>query len=172
MPERSNIVLTGFMGTGKSTVARELARMTGMKAVELDEEIERAAGMKIHEIFDQHGEHRFRDMEAEQVKRVSAGRGQVISTGGGVVMREENMEALRSGGVVVCLWASPDAILKRTSRNTNRPLLNVEDPKAKIEELLAQRESCYRKADITVQTEGKTPREVAEEILEKAEWKS
>jgi len=160
------------MGTGKSSVARELARMTGLRAVEIDEEIERASGMKIREIFEQHGEGRFRDMETEQVRLVAKGDRQVISTGGGVVLREENMKVLKEAGVVVCLWASPEGILERTGRSSDRPLLNVEDPKAKIEELLAQRESCYARADITIQTEGKTPREVAKEILEKIEWKA
>jgi shikimate kinase len=172
MPQRRNIVLTGFMGTGKSSVAREVARLTGLKLVEVDEETERAAGMKIRDIFEQHGEARFRDMETEQVKLIAEGKGQVISTGGGVVLRDENIKALKASGVVICLWASPEAILERTGRNKDRPLLNVDDPKAKIEELLAQRESCYAQADITIQTEGKTPREVAKEILEKTGWKA
>jgi shikimate kinase len=97
MPQRRNIVLTGFMGTGKSSVAREVARLTGLKLVEVDEETERAAGMKIRDIFEQHGEARFRDMETEQVKLIAEGKGQVISTGGGVVLRDENIKALPLG---------------------------------------------------------------------------
>jgi shikimate kinase len=172
MPEQRNIVLTGFMGIGKSTVSRDLARMTGLRAVELDDEVERAAGMSIKEIFEKHGEVRFRDMETEQIRRVSGGTGQVISTGGGAVMREENMEALRAGGVVVCLWAEVETILERTGRNSDRPLLNVEDPEAKVRELLSLREPYYKKADIIVHIEGKSPREVAEEILERTGWKN
>jgi len=166
-----NIILTGFMGTGKSAVASALARLTGLRPVDVDAEIERTAGINIREIFARQGESRFREMETLEIKRIAARTGQIISTGGGAVMKEQNMAALRESGAVVCLTASPETILERTGRNTDRPLLNVPDPRGKIEELMAQRAPYYEKADITVDTEGKTPLEIAEEILERIAWK-
>jgi shikimate kinase len=162
-----NIVLTGFMGTGKTAVSRELARLTGFAQVDVDSEVEKAAGMTISEIFARFGEPRFRDMETEEVKKAAAGRNVIISTGGGVVMRQDNMDALRTTGVVVCLRATPETILKRTGKDSSRPLLQVEDPLGKINELLALRRPYYEKADIMVDTDGKSPPEVAEEILDR-----
>lgn len=161
-----NIVLTGFMGTGKTEVSRELARLTGYAQVDVDVEIEKAAGMTITEIFKRFGEPRFREMETREIKRVSQERSLIISTGGGAVMKDENMEALRTGGVIVCLSASPETILKRTSNDSTRPLLQVEDPLNKIKELLSLRQPYYEQADIMIDTEGKTPLQVAEEIIE------
>lgn len=161
-----NIVLTGFMGTGKTEVSRELARLTGYAQVDVDSEIERAAGMTITEIFKRFGEPRFREMETGEIKKVSQERSLIISTGGGAVMKDENMEALRTGGVIVCLSASPETILKRTSNDSTRPLLQVEDPLNKIRELLSLRQPYYERADIIIDTEGKTPLQVAEEIIE------
>jgi shikimate kinase len=161
-----NIVLTGFMGTGKTEVSRELARLTGYAQVDVDVEIERAEGMTITEIFKRFGEPRFREMETREIKRVSLGRSLIISTGGGAVMKDENMEALRTGGVIVCLSASPETILKRTSNDSTRPLLQVENPLKKIKELLSLRKPYYERADIMIDTEGKTPLQVAEEIIE------
>lgn len=162
----NNIVLTGFMGTGKTEVSRELARLTGYAQVDVDAEIEKAAGMAITEIFKRFGEPRFREMETGEIKKVSRGKSLIISTGGGAVMKDENMEALRAGGVIVCLSASPETILKRTSKDSTRPLLQVEDPLNKIKELLSLRQPYYERADIMIDTEGKTPLQVAEEILE------
>jgi len=171
MEKRKNIVLTGFMGTGKTSVCAELARLTGYSCVEVDSEIEKSAGMSITEIFRRFGESRFREMETAEIIRISKGKNHVISTGGGAVMKEENMSALHAEGVVVCLMARPETILKRTSRNSDRPLLNVENPLKKIMELLGQRMPYYERADIVVDTEDKTPREVALEILERVGWK-
>lgn len=161
-----NIVLTGFMGTGKTEVSRELARLTGYAQVDVDSEIEKSAGMTIAEIFKRFGEPRFREMETREIKTVSQGRSLIISTGGGAVMKDENMEALRAGGFIVCLSASPETILKRTSNDSTRPLLQVEDPLNKIKELLSLRQPYYERADVMIDTEGKTPLQVAEEIIE------
>jgi shikimate kinase len=162
-----NIVLTGFMGTGKTEVSRELVRLTGYAQVDVDTEIENSAGMTITEIFKRLGEPRFREMETEEIKRASSGKTLIISTGGGAVMKEENMEALRAGGVVVCLEASPETILQRTGNDSTRPLLQVEEPLKKIRDLLELRQPYYERADIMVDTEGKSPLQVAEEIIER-----
>ena len=148
-----NIVLTGFMGTGKTAVGRELARRLGMRLIELDTEIEKAEGMTINEIFSRHGEPYFRDRETEMVKRFAKQDNLVISTGGGVVLREENMKALREKGVIVCLTASPETILRRISTSDERPLLKVDDPLKKIKDLLEYRRPYYEKADIVIETD-------------------
>ncbi len=166
-----NIVLTGFMGTGKTEVGRELSRILGWKVIDVDEEIVRAKKMSINEIFGKFGEPVFRDIETEMIEEVSRNRNVIISTGGGAVLRQENVEILRRNGVVICLWAEPETILRRTSNNSERPLLQVDDPLARIRELLEYRRPFYEKADIMIDTEGKSPFNIAEEILERMEWK-
>ncbi len=167
-----NIILTGFMGTGKSAVAAELSRLTGMKLIDIDHEIESAEGMSIADIFEQKGEPRFRDIESEAIRRIAgAARGAVISTGGGAVMRDENLDVLRQGeGVIVCLMASPETVYRRTCKSTHRPLLQSPDPRAKIEGLLELRMPRYELADEIVHTDNLTPREVADEILRRIKW--
>jgi shikimate kinase len=161
-----NIVLAGFMGTGKTAVSTELARLTGYNNVDIDEEIEKTAGMSIPDIFEKFGEPHFRDLETEEIKKVCKGRNLIISLGGGAVMRDENMQAVREGGIIVCLVAEPETILQRTGNDTNRPLLQVEDPLKKINDLLNLRKPFYERADVMVQTDSKSPLEVADEILE------
>ena len=162
-----NIVLTGFMGTGKTEVGRLLSEKLGYTLIDVDGEIEKEQGMTITEIFRQHGEPRFRDIESAAIKRLSDLERAVISTGGGAVLRQENMDSLREKGVIVCLTATPGTIVKRTSGNNDRPLLQVENPIKKIEELLEFRKPYYEKADIMVDTENKKPYEVAEEIVKR-----
>jgi shikimate kinase len=162
-----NIVLTGFMGTGKTAVGRELSRLLNMKIVDVDTEIEKSQQMTINEIFKQSGELRFREMETEMIRELSERKDVIISTGGGAVLRQENVDVLRKQGIIVCLMATPETILKRTSHSSNRPLLQVEDPFEKIKELLDFRRPFYEKADIMIDTDGKTPRQIAEEIIDK-----
>ncbi len=166
-----NIVLTGFMGTGKTEVGRELARILGWRIIDVDEEIVRARNMSINEIFSRFGEPAFRDMETEMIRNVSQNRNVIVSTGGGAVMRQENMDILREKGVIICLSATPETIFRRTSSNSERPLLQVEDPLRRITELLEMRKPFYQKADVMIDTEGKTPLLIAGEILEKMGWK-
>jgi shikimate kinase len=160
-----NIALTGFMGAGKSEVGRALAKKLGYTFVDLDVEIEKKNSMKINDIFSQHGENAFRDMESEVIRLVSNGDRLVIATGGGAVLRQENMDNLRKKGVVVCLSASPATIMRRLRGNADRPLLKVEDPLARIKELLALRQSYYDKADLVVDTENKSPLQIVDEII-------
>jgi len=162
-----NIVLTGFMGTGKTAVGRELSRLLSMKLVDVDTEIEKSRQMTINEIFKQFGELRFREIETEMIRKLSERKDVIISTGGGAVLRQENVDVLREQGIIVCLMATPETILKRTSHSSHRPLLQVEDPFGKIKELLDFRRPFYEKADIMIDTDGKTPREIAEEIIDK-----
>ncbi|MDI6801217.1 MAG: shikimate kinase [Thermodesulfovibrionales bacterium] len=162
-----NIVLTGFMGTGKTEIGRILSKKLGYMLVDADTEIEKEQNLAITEIFKQYGELKFREIESGVIRRLSMLENTIISTGGGAVLRQENMDNLRKKGVIVCLTASPDTILKRTSNNNDRPLLQVENPLQKIKELLDFRKPYYAKADIMIDTENKTPLEVAEEIIEK-----
>jgi len=166
-----NIVLTGFMGTGKTSVAKQLSSMLGMKIVDMDSEIEKTQGKTINDIFAQLGEPFFRDLETEMAQIVSAMEHVIISTGGGVVLRPENIEYLRKNGIVVCLMASADTILKRTRSSDERPLLKVDDPLAQITEMLDVRKPFYKNADLVIDTEGKSPRQVAEEIIRDLQWK-
>jgi shikimate kinase len=161
-----NIVLTGFMGTGKTTVGKALAKMLHMKLVDVDEEIEISLKMTINDIFKIYGEPYFRDIETAMIKKLSRNRNCVISTGGGAVLRDENMEAMKENGIVFCLDANAETILERTGNNEDRPLLKVENPKRKIEELLSYRKPFYEKAGIMIETGGKTPLQIAEEIME------
>ena len=156
------------MGTGKSSVARELAVLMGRGVIDLDAEIEKTAGMSIPDIFASQGEQRFREMETAEARKVAGKRGLIISTGGGVVLRAENMEALRGSGVVFCLAASPETILQRTAGNRERPLLQTPDPLGRIRQLLDSRAPFYKgSCDHMINTEGKTPKEIAREIAGK-----
>jgi len=162
-----NIVLTGFMGTGKTEVGRELAKITGMKFIDIDAEIEKSEAMTINEIFRQRGEERFRDAETEMIEKISQQQRVIIATGGGAVLRKQNVDALRKTGTLFCLTAKPETILLRTSRTNERPLLQVEDPLERIRDLLALRIPFYENADMVIDTEDKTPLQIAEEIMDK-----
>ncbi|MCL5022349.1 MAG: shikimate kinase [Nitrospirae bacterium] len=166
-----NIVLTGFMGTGKTEVGRELSHILGWSMIDVDEEIVKARKMTINEIFGKLGEAAFRDIETEMIKKISERRNVIISTGGGAVLRQENMDVLRQKGVIVCLRAEAGTILRRTSSDNERPLLQTGDPLARIKELLEIRRPFYEGADIILDTDEKSPLHVAEEILERIGWK-
>ncbi|MCL0096891.1 shikimate kinase, partial [Thermodesulfovibrionales bacterium] len=141
-----NIVLTGFMGTGKTEVSRILSQKLNYILIDVDSEIEKEQNITIAEIFKQYGEARFREIESGVIKRLSEAKNAIISTGGGAVLKQENIDNLKKNGVVVCLTALPETILKRTSNNDDRPLLRVENPILKIKELLEFRRPHYEKA--------------------------
>ena len=162
-----NIVLTGFMGTGKTAVGKELSIRLDLKLIDVDTEIEISRKMSIAEIFKKLGEQRFREIETEMIKKISQNRNVIISTGGGAVLKHENMDILKAHGIVVCLMASPETILKRTEGNDARPLLQGKDPLGTIKDLLNFRKPYYENADIVVDTEDKTPLQIAEEITNK-----
>jgi shikimate kinase len=167
-----NIVLTGFMGSGKTAVGRELSRILDMKLIDVDTEIEKSEKITINEIFKQFGEPRFREIETDMIRKLSESKNTIISTGGGAVLKQENMDILRKSGVIVCLTASPETIFKRTSTNNDRPLLQVENPLERINELLNFRKPFYQKADVMINTEGKNPLQIADEIIEKVKFKN
>ncbi len=161
-----NIVLTGFMGTGKTAVGKQIAKALNMKYIDSDELIEKDVGKKIHRIFEDSGEKYFREVETKVVKCVGLLDGFVISTGGGVVLKEGNMKELERSGMIICLTTSPEVILKRTRHTSYRPLLNVKDPAGKIKKLLEKRAPFYKRCSLMIDTSAKSIGEVAEEIIQ------
>jgi len=160
-----NIVLTGFMATGKTVVGKNIAKVLSMSFIDLDETIERDVGMTISGIFKHKGERYFRDVETKAVKCVSLLDNFVIATGGGVVLKKENMDELEKKGVIICLTASPRVIFRRARKSKVRPLLNVEKAEERIEELLRQRRRFYKRCSLTVDTSEKTVEEITERIV-------
>ena len=161
-----NVVLVGFMGTGKTAVGKALAKRLGMTFVDMDAAIEEREGMKISEIFDKKGEQYFRHVEKTVAKDISSQSGLVIAAGGGAVIDEENVRNFKSGGVIFCLVATPDRIFERTKGHIHRPLLNVSDPKEKITELLVKRAQYYARADYRIDTTDLTVDGVVDKITE------
>lgn len=147
-----NLVLTGFMGTGKTTVGKKVAKVLGLKFVDTDLDVEKVTGMTVKNIFKKYGEVRFRSEEKAAVKRVAKEENQVIATGGGVVLDPENISALKQNGVVVCLTATPEVIFERIKRKKSRPLLQVEDPLATIKQMLNDRQPFYTNAASSIDT--------------------
>ncbi len=161
-----NIILTGFMGTGKTTVGRLLAEKLKLPFVDIDAAIEAREGTSINDIFAKKGEAYFRRLETEVLREILAQDGQVIAAGGGALLKEENREMLRRRGSLVCLTASPGVIFQRLQNKEDRPLL-PESPsslKAKIKKLLAAREGIYNEVEIQISTDFKAPAEVAAAI--------
>lgn len=167
---RQHIFLIGFMGAGKSTVARALVDKTGWPLVEMDEEIEREQGMTIREIFDRFGEAQFRDIESQFILHLKDREPCVISCGGGVVVRPENTEYMKKSGRIVYLTAEPETVYERVKDNDDRPILRGHMNVAYIAQLMEKRRDLYEAAaEITVATDGKTGEEIAGEILRRLE---
>jgi shikimate kinase len=162
--KKQNIILIGFMGTGKTVTGRILAERTGMELVDMDSIIEQRQKRPISEIFATDGEPAFRIMERELVKELSTRSGLIISTGGGVVLNPDNITDFEKSGLVVCLTASPDTIFQRVEKDTTRPLLSG-DKKAQISALLEKRRPLYAAISHGINTDGLTDRQTADRIL-------
>lgn len=161
-----NIILTGFMGSGKSTVGMRLAERLKMEFVDLDREIEKVTGMSVNQIFKRYGEIRFRSEENLMVEKLAKRNGLVIATGGGTVLREENMQILRNNGIIILLEASPEDIFARVSRKRGtRPLLRKNLTIENIEAMLADRDPFYQQADHRINTSGKDLDTIVKEIM-------
>lgn len=160
-----NIVLVGFMGTGKSSVGREVGRRLQRRFVDLDEEAVLAAGRPIPRIFEEEGEAGFRAWERQVVHRYSVPKNLVMATGGGIVLDPSNLESLSRAGLIVCLDASVESILQRVGRDRNRPLLQTEDREQRIRGLMAARQPYYEAIEHHISTDGLSRSEVADRVI-------
>ena len=171
MKERGDaIVLIGFMGAGKSSVGRTLARMTGLPRFDTDEIIAARFSLTVAEIFETHGEEEFRAAETEALRGLTGNQAAIVVTGGGIVLRPENRRLLRELGTVIYLSAEEETLFARISRRSTRPLLRTENPRATVTELLRSRMPLYREvADVEVDTTRLSHDEVAQRILTSVE---
>jgi len=162
----ANLFLVGPMGSGKSAVGRQLARLLGLPFLDADAEIERRTGVDISYIFEREGEPGFRQREAAVIDELSQRDGIVLATGGGAVLDPRTRERLRQRGRVVYLRASVNQQLQRTRHSTHRPLLATPDPRGTLERLMAEREPLYEGiATVAVDTDGRKVRTVVEQIV-------
>ena len=166
--KKTNITLVGFMGTGKTSAACEVAAQLNTMLVDMDDLIESRAGKPISKIFEEDGEPYFRQLEADLSIELSKNENQVIAGGGGLVLNPANIEALSSTGIVICLSADPQVILERVSKSSNRPLLEDGDKAQKILDLLASRKDLYASIPHQINTTTLSTEEVSQQILELA----
>jgi len=159
------LVLVGLMGAGKSCIGKRLAQHFGLAFVDADQEIERAAGRKIAEIFEEHGEAHFRDGERRVIARLLDQPLQVLATGGGAFMDERTREKVRERGISIWLRADLELLLRRTARRTNRPLLNNGDRRATLSRLMETRYPVYALADIVVDSNDAPPEVTVERVI-------
>ncbi|MGH7942366.1 MAG: shikimate kinase [Limisphaerales bacterium] len=160
-----NIALIGFMGTGKTSVGRLAAEQLRFEYLDTDEMIQSATGKTIAEIFSANGEPAFRALEEKMVHELAARTRTVISAGGGLPVNPLNLASLKAHALVVCLWASPAKIWERVKNQAHRPLLQDPDPQQKIRQLLEARAPFYKQADILLNTEARSLREVAQQVI-------
>ena len=161
-----NIVLIGFMGTGKTTIGRLLASRLGCPFVDSDKKVEYENSMTIREIFEIHGEGYFRQKEKDVIAKIARYNNVVIATGGGVVLSNENMRRLKKKGIIIALTASSNIIVERTKRRSTRPLLlETLNREQTVDQLLSQRDELYQKADFTIDTSTRSPQDVIDEIM-------
>ena len=166
-----NIFLIGFMGAGKSTIAKVLKEKLNVPLCEMDEMIVEQQKMAISDIFAQYGEAHFRDLETQLVKDISEKDGVIVSCGGGAVLREENVSFMKENGRIVLLSATPETIYERVKDSHNRPLLEMNMNPEYIGQLMEERKSRYEAAaDIKIKTDGRTAAEICEEIKERLKF--
>lgn len=166
--QRKNIFLIGFMGVGKSTIAKELCKRLGAEPVEMDQVIAKQQDMAISDIFDEYGEKYFRRLETDLLREIQTKDNQVVSCGGGVVLKEKNIDIMKSCGSIVLLTAEPETIYRRVKHSTDRPLLNGNMSLNYIKELMEEREERYEEAaDIRVSTDNRPIDAIVESILRK-----
>ena len=160
-----NLYLVGFMGTGKTTIGRAVALRLGFQSMDSDHEIERRTGRTVAQIFAGEGETAFRALERKVIDGGHPARGVVMACGGGLVVQPGMLELLRARGVIICLHASLDTILRRTAPTRTRPLLEVEDPAARIRQLYAEREPIYKRSGTVILTDFRPLHDVMLHVL-------
>ena len=162
-----NIMLIGFMGTGKSTVSKVMSSKLHIQETDMDDYIVEYAGMSINDIFSKYGEERFRDIESECVKELCETSGKIISCGGGAVLRDENVTCMKKNGLIVLLTATARTVYERVKDSTDRPVLNGNMNVEYITELMNRRRDRYLEvADIIICTDDKTPEDIVSEMIE------
>jgi shikimate kinase len=162
---KSNIIITGFMGTGKSVVAKELARKLKMEFTDMDRIIEERREMSVADIFAGQGEKYFREQENKLVKELSKKENTVIATGGGTLLSSDNARMLGQKGQIICLYADSQTIYNRVNKKNNRPLLKRENVLSEINRLLEEREEAYNNFTIKIETTNLNVQEVADKII-------
>lgn len=163
---KNHIFLIGFMGSGKSTVAKYLSSAYQMKQIEMDEQIEKNEGRSISTIFEKEGEEYFRTLETELLKSLDPRETFVVSCGGGAAVKEENVREMKEKGRIILLSAQPETVYVRVKNSHNRPLLEGNMNVSYIKELMDKRQKLYeRAADFQVKTDGRTAEEIGEEII-------
>ena len=161
-----NIALIGMMGSGKTTVGNLLKEeLNNFTFIDTDTKIIEKENKSINEIFSMYGEEYFRNIETEILKNILNNDSQIISTGGGIIKSEENIKLLKENATVIYLKASAEKLYERVKNNKERPLLNTENMLKKIKQLLNERENNYNKADYTINTDNKSPKEITNEII-------
>jgi shikimate kinase len=160
-----NIALIGFMGTGKTSVGRLVAELLRFEYLDTDELIQTQTGRSINGIFETDGEPAFRALEQKVVEGLTGHAKTVIATGGGLPLNPKNLASLKSHALVVSLWSSPEKIWERVRHQSHRPLLHDDNPQVTIRELLAAREPFYKQADVLLNTELRSVREVAQQVV-------
>lgn len=164
-PHDVNLYLVGFMGTGKTTVSRIVAARLEHRWLDSDHEIERLQGKPIAEIFATAGEPAFREMERDFIQNGHPAERTVVACGGGLVIQEDMLAELQKRGVVICLHATVETILRRTAGSRQRPLLNVEDPEKRIRELYAVRDPIYRRSGSVILTDNRPQIDVVQHVM-------
>lgn len=170
-----NLYLVGFMGTGKTTIGRTVAHKLGFQMIDTDHEIERQQGKTIAQIFAEQGEDAFRTLERDFIETGHASTRQVVACGGGLVVQPGMLARLKAKGVVMCLHASLETVLRRTQGHRHRPLLNVDDPADRIGVLYGQREPIYKQAGTVILTDARPLSDIVNHVLrsyrrEAADW--
>lgn len=168
---KRNIFLIGFMGTGKTTVSHKLSELLGYEEIDTDAWIAQRQNRSISEIFETQGEQAFRDMETELLRELGEEKHKIVSCGGGMALRQENVRLMQENGVVVLLTAEPETILSRVQGDDGRPVLNGNMNVAYIKELLAKRNPFYQEAgEVEIATDLYSPEEIAKEIGKKLKF--
>ncbi len=168
----NNIYFIGFMGTGKTTISKIISQKLNMNWVDLDEMIEERENRTIVDIFRDSGEGYFREVEKGVLKEIAENGNYVVSTGGGIVIFDENVDIMKRSGVMITLVASPEVIYERLKDDQSRPLLQVPDPLSEIKRLMFERAPFYIKGDIIIDTSFDEPEVIVEQILEELNKRS